>query len=115
MSKSLSYMYTGTKGYIINIASNLPQTGSDLTNIGWIDISHPSQANMGSFTYKDPTTGLKIRYDTPTPGENGFKGKNHFHILNPNATNARNMYLDIHGNPVAKNCKASHILPKERD
>ena len=33
------------------------------------------------------------------------------HILNPNSTGKHDYYLDKYGNPVAKNSKASHILP----
>ncbi len=113
MSKGLSYIYTGTKGHIVAIASNLPQTGQGLIDMGWEEISHPAQAASGHHTYKEPSTGLRIRYDEPTPGAEGFAGKDHFHILNPNATGSRDMYLDKNGNPVKKNSKASHILPKE--
>ena len=112
MSKPLSYSYNGTKGHIVAIASNLPQTGAGLLEKGWVDISHPSQSSIGSYTYEEPSTGLRIRYDSPTPGASGFKGKDHYHILNPNAKSTRDMYLDAQGNPVAKNSKASHILPK---
>ena len=113
MSKGLSYIYTGTKGHIVAIASNLPQTGQGLIDMGWEEISHPAQAASGHHTYKEPSTGLRIRYDEPTPGAEGFAGKDHFHILNPNATGSRDMYLDKNGNPVKKNSKASHILPNE--
>lgn len=112
MSKGLSYNYSGTKGHIIAIAADLPKTGVGLVADGWEDISHPLQASIGSFTFREPSTGLRIRYDTPVPGANGFKGKDHYHILNPNATSTRDMYLDSHGNPVPKNSRASHILPK---
>lgn len=112
MSKSLSYHYTGTKGHIIEIGTTLPKNGDGLLKRGWVDISHPAQASVGSFTYIEPSSGLRIRYDTPTFGAHGFNGKGHFHILNPNATGLRDMYLDANGNPVAKNSKASHILPK---
>lgn len=113
MSKPVSYNYSGTKGHIVDTASNLPQTGSDLLAQGWENISHPSQAAIGSYTYRELSTGLRIRYDAPVPGANGFKGKGHYHILNPNATSARDMYLDSQGNPVPKNSKTSHILPRE--
>lgn len=112
MSKSLSYHYSGTKGHIIAIAADLPENGLGLISRGWEDISHPAQAIIGSYTYREPSTGLKIRYDTPMIGANGFRSKNHFHILNPNATSTRDMYLDRQGNPVSKNSKSSHILPK---
>lgn len=112
MSKGLSYAYTGTKGHIIAIASELPKTGQSLLDAGWEDISHPSQAATGHYTYREPSTGLRIRYDEPSSGANGFAGKHHYHILNPNAHDSRDMYLDKNGNPVKKNSKASHILPK---
>ncbi len=67
----------------------------------------------GHHTYRDPDTGLRIRYDEPAPGASGFAGKDHFHTLNPNATGPRDMYLDKNGNPVKKNSKASHILPEK--
>ena len=113
MSKPLSYKYSGTKGHISDVANSLPQTGQGLIDRGWEEISHPKQAASGHYTYREPSTGLRIRYDEPTPGARGFAGKDHFHILNPNATSSRNMYLDKNGNPVKKNSKASHILPKE--
>lgn len=113
MSKPLSYEYTGTKGHIADVANTLPQNGQGLINKGWEEISHPKQAASGHHTYREPSTGLRIRYDEPTPGASGFAGKDHFHILNPNATGPRDMYLDKNGNPVKKNSKASHILPKE--
>ena len=112
MSKPRSYKYTGTKGHIVDVATNLPQNGQGLLSQGWIDITDPRQAAIGSFTYKEPSTGLRIRYDSPEPAASGFAGKDHFHILNPNATGTRDMYLDSQGNPVPKNSKASHILPK---
>lgn len=111
MSKPLSYKYTGTKGHIVDVASSLPQTGPELLGKGWEEISDPRQAEAGSHTYRESSTGLRIRYDEPTPGASGFAGKNHYHILNPDAHNTRDMYLDKYGNPVGKNSKASHILP----
>ena len=112
MSKSMSYQYSGTKGHIVEVASSLPTKGDGLLSQGWVEISHPGQAAAGSHTYREPTTGLRIRYDDPTPGATGFAGKDHYHILNPDAHGTGDMYLDANGNPVAKNSKSSHILPK---
>jgi len=112
MSKGLSYHYSGTKGHIVAVANTLPSNGSALLEQGWEEISHPEQAAHGSHTYREPSTSLRVRFDEPVPGANGFAGKPHYHILNPNAENAHNMYLDKDGNPVAKNSKASHIFPK---
>ena len=113
MSKAPSYHYSGTKGDIISTASNLPADGSTLVSQGWEEISHPRQAEAGSHIYEDPSTGLRIRFDEAAPDAKGYAGKNHYHILNPNATGSKDLYLDKNGNPVAKNSKASHILPKK--
>jgi len=115
VSKPSSYQYTGTKGYIVQTALNLPANPNDLLKAGWEDISHPKQAANGSHTYKDPDTGLRVRFDEPVPGSPGFAGKGHYHILNPNATNSKDAYLDKDGNPVSKNSKESHIMPKEEN
>ncbi len=111
MSKPLSYKYTGTKGDIVATASSLPKTGDDLLSEGWVNISHPKQEQKGSTTYQNPNNGLKIRYDKGKSGEPGFSGKNHYHILNPDAHNSSDMYLDKNGNPCSKGSKESHILP----
>ncbi len=113
MSKSLSYLYTGTLGYIIAVASSLPPRGKDLKKRGWKEISHPEQAAHGVYTYEDPNTGLRVRFDEPQPGAPGFGGQPHYHILNPNATSSKDLYLDKNGNPVPKNSKHSHILPSK--
>ena len=111
--KDHGYNYSGTKEDIAATASSLPEHGSTLVSQGWTDISHPKQAAAGSHTYEDPATGLRIRFDEAKPGEKGYAGKNHYHILNPDATGSKDLYLDKEGNPVAKNSKASHILPKK--
>ena len=56
---------------------------------------------------------VKIRFDLGSAGAQGFRGKNHYHIYNPNATGQRDLYLDKMGNPVRKGAKTSHILPEE--
>ena len=111
--KDHGYHYSGTKEDIAATASSLPEHGSTLVSQGWNDISHPKQAAAGSHTYEDPSTGLRIRFDEAEPGEKGYAGKNHYHILNPDATGSKDLYLDKDGNPVAKNSKASHIIPKK--
>lgn len=112
MSKGLSYKYSGTRGQIISIAASLPRDYNVLLNSGFIDISSPLAKERGYILLKEVSTGLKIRFDKKTKGANGFRGKNHYHIFNPNATSNKNLYLDINGNPVNKGSRASHILPK---
>ena len=113
MSKPLSYKYTGTKGHIVAVASSLPQKPNELLSKGWKEITDPRAKEAGnSRVFKEKDTGLRIRFDKGTPGEFGFKGKDHYHIDNPNATDTKvGRYLDRNGNPVNKNSKASHIIP----
>ncbi len=111
--KDHGYQYSGTKEDIAATASSLPEHGSTLESQGWNDISHTKQAAAGSHTYEDSSTGLRIRFDEAKQGENGYAGQAHYHILNPDATGSKDLYLDKDGNPVAKNSKASHILPKK--
>ena len=56
--------------------------------------------------------GIKIVYEDGALSERGFKGIDHYHIINPNATNNYDLYLDKYGNPVPKNSKQSHILKR---
>lgn len=115
MSKSLSYKYSGTKGHIAAVASSLPETPDSLLENGWTDISDPRASSAGYKTIREDATGLRLRYDSGDPGKPGFRGMNHYHILNPNATSNEDLYLDKYGNPVPKNSKASHILPSRGD
>ena len=112
MSKDLSYEYSGTKGDIVAVASALPKNPKKLLQNGWEDITHPDAKGSGHMLLKETSTGLKIGFDKGLPGENGFRGKDHYHIFNPNATGNYNLYLDKNGDPVRKGSKQSHILPE---
>ena len=111
MSKPLTYNYKGTKGHIAAIASSLPQDADALLKMGWKDISDSRAAKTGHMKVKEESTGLILGFDRATAGADGFRGKNHYHIYNPEATGNKDLYLDKYGNPVKKNSKASHILP----
>lgn len=113
MSKTLSYIYTGTRGHIISIVHGLPKNPNALLNNGWDEITHPKAAkNSNTRVFKEKETGLKIVFDKGVSGATGFKSKDHYHIKNPNATNTKNMYIDKQGNVVGKTSKKSHILPQ---
>ncbi|WP_339274057.1 hypothetical protein MKY59_23680 [Paenibacillus sp. FSL W8-0426] len=92
--------------------NNLPKDPKELINNGWKDTTPEGMAkNTSSREYIDPVTGMKVRFDPGKPGANGFEGKDHYHIHNPNSTGKNDYYLDANGNPVAKGSKASHIIP----
>lgn len=56
-------------------------------------------------------TDQKVRFDPAKEGANGFEGKDHYHIYNPNSTGKSDYYLDSNGRPVRKGSKPSHVLP----
>ena len=112
MSKGFGYEYSGTKGHVIGVASSLPKNPQKLLDNGWEDISHPSAKKAGHLLLKESSTGLKMEFDKGKKGEPGFKGKDHYHILNPDATGNENLYLDKNGNPTGNHSKKSHILPE---
>ena len=114
MSKPLTYTFKGTKGDVVAIASSLPSDPSSLIGNGWIDLSDPKAAGQGHMKIREKSTGLILGFDRATPGAPGFRGRNHYHIFNPNATGNGDLYLDKYGNPVKKNSKASHLLPSGR-
>lgn len=115
MSKGLSYAFSGTKGDVADIAASLPKDPQSLLDSTWLDITPKSAQGKSHILLQDEETGLKIRFDKGDPGANGFKGKDHYHILNPDATGNSNMYLDKNGDPVKKGSKKSHILPEGDD
>jgi len=112
MSKGYGYHYTGTIGHIVAVASKLPKDPTKLLNNGWEDITHPDAKDTGHMLLKETSTGLRIGFDKGVPGANGFKGKDHYHIFNPDATSNKDLYLDKFANPTKKGSKNSHVLPE---
>jgi YD repeat-containing protein len=93
------------KGFI----KKLPANPDDLAKNGWKEVSHPDAVKAGIRKFED-AHGNIIEFHKGTPGANGFKGKDHYHAKNPNATGKQDAYLDKDGNPVADGSKASHLL-----
>lgn len=112
MSKGFGYKYNGTKGHIVGIVSSLPCNPDIIVKNGWEEISHPNAKATGHRLFKEKQSGLKIEFDKKIPGAPGYRGLDHYHILNPNATSAKDKYLDINGNPVKSGSPRSHIMPK---
>ncbi|MDO7907659.1 WXG100 family type VII secretion target [Paenibacillus sp. JX-17] len=100
------------KGNVKFSPNNLPKDPQELIKNGWEDVTPKGMAkNTASREFIDPETGMKVRFDPGKPGANGFEGKDHYHVTNPNGTTKADYYLDANGNPVAKGSKASHIVP----
>ena len=75
MSKPKSYLYTGTKGHMVEVAHSLPASPTDLFNRGWEDISDPNEAANGHYKYKESATGLRVRFDKKVEGATGLGEK----------------------------------------
>jgi hypothetical protein len=89
----------------------LPKNPDDLKKSGYADTSHPEAAKRGHRTFENSDTGDKVRFDKGKSGANGYEGKDHYHRSNPGATGKKDQYLDKSGNPCARGCDASHLLP----
>ena len=88
----------------------LPKDSSELAGLGWKEIT-PEGMRTHTTSKMYEKDGMKIVFDEATPNAEGFGGKNHYHVLNPNSTSKHDYYLDRNGNPVPKNSKQSHIIP----
>lgn len=99
------------KNTVQQFANQLPKDPNHLIKQGWQDVTHPEKAKLGQKTFQHPTEKLRVEFHPGESGKPGWKGQNHYHIHNPNRTAKADHYLDIQGNPVAKNSRASHISP----
>ena len=112
MSKGFGYAYTGTKGHLMGVIGSLLEDPDILLRNGWKELSRPEAKAHGHRKFEEEATGLLIEFDEKTPGAPGFRGANHYHILNPDATDYDTWNLDKDGNPVPRHSTPSHILPE---
>jgi hypothetical protein len=108
--------FQGTAGYnaeVKRLIETLPSNPDTLKKQGWTETTHPAVQSKGSRHRKfvNNQTGIHARYDKGEPNVTGFKGKDHYHVENPNATGKSDFYLDKDGNPVPYGSKKSHIFP----
>jgi hypothetical protein len=112
--RSQSEGYTDGSGYRVDPDTgervvdpqNLPENPDDLLDYGWTEIAERAPNRR---TFQD-SEGNQINFDRGQPGENGWRGRDHYHVRNPNHTNSKGgYYLDINGNPVNDGNRASHI------
>ena len=89
----------------------LPENPDDLLEEGWEEEEHRAPNRR---RFRNPETGETIEFDTGQPGKPGWRGRDHYHRPNPNATGDSDRYLDRYGNPVPKNSQPSHIPPGTR-
>lgn len=88
----------------------LSKTPSKLLKDGWKETT-PASMKRNTSSRMFTKDGYTIRFDKGRKGANGYGGKDHYHILNPNSTGKHDYYLDELGNPTPKNSKKSHIIP----
>ena len=93
---------------------DLPANPDDLLQQGWEEISRPEAVAQGRRTFRNRETGLVVHADKGEPGKSGFRGRDHYHIENPNRTGKRDYYLDKDGRSVAKGSKPSHVPPGDK-
>jgi hypothetical protein len=89
----------------------LPANPDELLDQGYVETSDPRAAAAGRRTFENPETGDRLDFDKGEPGADGFRGDDHYHQTNNNATGKGNQYLDKSGNSVPRGSKASHLLP----
>lgn len=118
MGTGKSGLFHGTRGekvssYYASIIQSLPKCPDDLVIHGWIETSVEKAVNAGHRTFSDSVSGLTVRFDKAKPGKPGNRGKDHYHVENPNRTGQDDWYLDKDGNPVPDGSGPSHIFPKD--
>ncbi len=94
----------------------LPSNSDDLEKIGWQNITHAEAFKNNPFSskYRHHEYGIEIRLDKAQPGEHGFKGVDHYQIINPLRKKMRQkfQYLDLHGNALMGVPDEAHIVLK---
>lgn len=78
------------------------------------DVTHPQyRANSRNRRYFDTNTKRYFEYHPKTPNANGWRGKDHYHLENPNSTGDGDKYLDKNGAPCPKGSNESHLTREE--
>lgn len=88
--------------------TELPENPDDLLDEGWVE-EETQAPNRRRF--RNPETGEELEFDQGQPGSPGWRGRDHYHRPNPNATGKGDAYLDGNGNPVPRGSGRSHIPP----
>ena len=116
MSKGRCYIFNGTIGDIIELINSLPPKPNAEFLKEWTEVViEAAQGRTTSREFYHKKTKLRIRFDLGEEGKPGFKGKDHYHVYNPNMSKGKkDRYLDKDGNPVAKDSNPSHIIPRQR-
>ena len=96
--------------FVLEDKMTLPEDPDDLDD----DWEEQTDQGPSRRTFKHKTKGITIHFDKGVEGENGWKGKDHWHIRNPNwkePDKRKGFYVDKDGNPVNDGSNASHIKP----
>lgn len=90
--------------------TTLPSDPDDL-NDDWVEQTEQAPNRR---TFKHKTKEIVIHFDEAQDGKDGWEGKDHWHVRNPNwkeSDKKKDFYVDKDGNPVNKGSDKSHIDP----
>ncbi len=91
-----------------NVDWNKAPSSPDELGEGWGGTSDSSNESGGR-DFRHIESKEDVRWDPGKEGEDGWKGKNHWHRHNPQRTGKKDYYLDKDGTPVPKGSDPSHI------
>lgn len=78
------------------------------------DVTHPQyRVNSKNRRYFDTKTGYYFEHHPKIADSLGWRGKDHYHLENPDANGDNNKYLDKNGIPCSKGSKNSHLTRDE--
>jgi len=97
-----------------NPPKELPENPDDLLDDGYEETTHSEVQEGSTRTFRNPETGDEVEFHKGGLSKPRWRGKDHWHRYNPNATGKRDAMLDKNGNPVPKGSKASHIEPSKK-
>lgn len=76
------------------------------------DITNDKMKRFSKYrSYTDLRNNNEYEFHPGEKGENGWRGRDHYHWKNPKSKNDKDKYLDKNGIPVGKNSKESHLIP----
>lgn len=78
------------------------------------EVTHPQyRANSKNRRYFDTKSKRYFEYHPKTSNAPGWRGRDHYHLENPNSTGDGDKYLDKNGDHCSKGSNESHLTREE--